>query len=471
MQSALLAKAGPWVGIVLLGFLLAGVLALVPAFARERSFRFNVSVLGGLLALVLVAMLVALAGGGSARQGPVVHLGSHDYDVQRVMLFALLAALVVLFTVALFRDYPHAGEVNLATAPEVDRDLPAVPSVPVAGNGDVAVAVAAEPDVRVEAITGPAPISLARWEWHHRTRLGLLMAVIVAAVFLAATSIVGTAGKPEYARSVNQSHRDAERVVELAGAPAGIPVEGAAWLLRRDPKTQGPRLFAQHCASCHGFNGTDGTDGNGGQVPESPSAPDLAGFASREWIKGLMDPATIDSEKYYGPRTKAHAGKMVKYVKEDVAKFNSKEQDQLRAVIKALSAEAKLPSQAQADAADAAEIAAGRKFIGDAGLVCTDCHTFHGEKGKGGPDLTGYGSREWLTSIISNPAHPKLYGKDNDRMPAFGDDKLLTQEQIGLVADWLRGEWYEPGRDGESAKPPAAAGATRPAETQPTTQR
>ena len=49
--------------------------------------------------------------------------------------------------------------------------------------------------------------------------------------------------------------------------------------------------------------------------------------------------------------------------------------------------------------------------------------------------------------IIANPAHPRFYGKDNDRMPAFGDDKLLTPEQIELVTDWLRGEWYE----GESA--------------------
>ena len=26
-------------------------------------------------------------------------------------------------------------------------------------------------------------------------------------------------------------------------------------------------------------------------------------------------------------------------------------------------------------------------------------------------------------------------------MPAFADERLLTPEEIGLLADWLRGEW------------------------------
>ena len=29
-------------------------------------------------------------------------------------------------------------------------------------------------------------------------------------------------------------------------------------------------------------------------------------------------------------------------------------------------------------------------------------------------------------------------------MPAFGEEKSLTPQEIGLVADWLRGDWYEP---------------------------
>ena len=58
--------------------------------------------------------------------------------------------------------------------------------------------------------------------------------------------------------------------------------------------------------------------------------------------------------------------------------------------------------------------------------------------------LTGYGSRDWLIGLITNPAHTNYFGKRNDRMPAFGEEKILDATTIGLVADWLRGEWYEP---------------------------
>ena len=61
-----------------------------------------------------------------------------------------------------------------------------------------------------------------------------------------------------------------------------------------------------------------------------------------------------------------------------------------------------------------------------------------------GPNLTGYASRQWLISFISNPAHPGFYGKRNDRMPAFGADQILSEQTIGVIADWLRGDWYEP---------------------------
>ena len=47
-------------------------------------------------------------------------------------------------------------------------------------------------------------------------------------------------------------------------------------------------------------------------------------------------------------------------------------------------------------------------------------------------------------SFITNPEHPGFYGKGNDRMPAFGTKEILNPKQIGLLADWLRGTWYEP---------------------------
>jgi ubiquinol-cytochrome c reductase cytochrome b subunit len=118
--------------------------------------------------------------------------------------------------------------------------------------------------------------------------------------------------------------------------------------------------------------------------------------------------------------------------------------------VAALSAEAGLPSQTAQDQQDAARIESGRKLIADAER-CASCHRFReaGELGSA-PDLTGYGSREWLLGMIGNPQHERFYREDNDRMPSFAkepDDSprnMLSAQSLGLIVDWLRGEWYEP---------------------------
>ena len=48
------------------------------------------------------------------------------------------------------------------------------------------------------------------------------------------------------------------------------------------------------------------------------------------------------------------------------------------------------------------------------------CHKFHDAgTADAAPDLTGYGSRDWLMAFIANPAADRFYGKNNDRMPDF----------------------------------------------------
>ena len=102
---------------------------------------------------------------------------------------------------------------------------------------------------------------------------------------------------PAYQVAVKDADRMAERVKELARSPAGIPSSGAVTLLRNDPLTQGPKLFAKNCASCHRYQGHDGT----GHVPRDPqAASDLAGFGSRAWLTGLLDPARISTTNYFG---------------------------------------------------------------------------------------------------------------------------------------------------------------------------
>ena len=278
---------------------------------------------------------------------------------------------------------------------------------------------------------------LGQWKLGHRFNLAFVFGGLAGAGLLTWMAMKQDNNDPNFQRALRDSHHQAARVIELAKAPSGIPIAGAAALLREDPYIQGPKLFAKHCASCHRHGGGDG---QGNPVKDPQSAADLKGFASREWLAGLLDPAKVDSLHYFGG-TKFKDGKMVKWVKKNADE--PAEQEQLKKVIAALSAEAQLKSQRDADARDIAIIKQGVELArGD--VACTDCHAF----GKPDPDataptLTGYGSRAWLVRFIGNPEHADFYGKRNDRMPLFGEKQILDAKTIGILADWLRGEWYE----------------------------
>ena len=282
---------------------------------------------------------------------------------------------------------------------------------------------------------------IGRWKLGHRFNVGLSFSLLGGVILLTYLAVTEDKRKPAFKAAVEEARRNAHRVKVLAESPTGIPREGAVTLLRNDPLTQGPKLFARNCASCHRYDGRDGT---GRQLKDLPEASDLNGFASREWLAGLLDPQRIDSLHYFGG-TKFKEGKMVKFVKKDVAGFSLEQKEQLKKVIAALSAEAELKSRRKLEERDAALIVEGRALIASEAMRCTECHQFHKpDEDATAPDLTGYGSRDWLIEFISNPAHARFYSRRNDRMPAFGQDKVLDGHAIGLLADWLRGDWYEP---------------------------
>src|SRR5207244_1059233 len=132
---------------------------------------------------------------------------------------------------------------------------------------------------------------IRRWQMHHRFRLALLLVALGGAVCLMAISVVGGGQNDEkrasYRADVRLARRDAVRVVERAGSAGGIPPQCAVLLLRNDPATQGPKLFARNCASCHRYEGHNGL---GQPLADPQSAPDLAQFASRQWVADLLTP-------------------------------------------------------------------------------------------------------------------------------------------------------------------------------------
>jgi hypothetical protein len=142
---------------------------------------------------------------------------------------------------------------------------------------------------------------------------------------------------------------------------------------------------------------------------------------------------------------------MVTFVKDNFASLDDAGKTKVQSIIAALSAEAALPAQAEDDkkATDDKTLEKGRKAIAETfdTAACTDCHRFHDEGGLGtAPDLTGWGSQDWLKRFIGDPTHEAFYRDTNDRMPSFGSggpgpkQALLSADEIALLARWLRGE-------------------------------
>ncbi len=283
----------------------------------------------------------------------------------------------------------------------------------------------------------------ARWRVLHGFNVLVLCCGLGAFGWLTFLAYKHDRSDLHYDVAVRGAHRDAERAKKLA-SERGIPPIGALQLLREDPLTQGPKIFAAKCSSCHSY---DDGNGLGDPLPDKQTAAELKGWGTVEWLRALMDPQRLTSDDWWGGTAFVHPpkgrsrGKMVDYVLEEIPKLDEAGKQQLEDALVALAAEAELPSRKEADKADAARIEKGRIALGEKGLNCVDCHLFRSEGGGTGPDLTGWGSREWTIGIISDPTHKRFYDRRNDRMPSYGPKGELTQQQIELVTDWLRGDY------------------------------
>jgi ubiquinol-cytochrome c reductase cytochrome b subunit len=255
----------------------------------------------------------------------------------------------------------------------------------------------------------------------------------------------------DYLRAVARANEEAERAKELAGGAERIPPTGALSMLREDSKTQGGRLFYQHCASCHTYFDPD--------LPLSEidykdqlvraTAPNLYGIASRRWLERLLDPKQIAGPQFFG-NTKHKKSDMVDFVTDRLHDPKLWKPEEIRQVVAALSAEADVPAQRAIDQTEKDSINKGRALLKDTDR-CGECHRFrdNGVELGTAPDLTGYGAKEWLAAFISDPSQDRFYGKSNDRMPAFAKDadpqkNRLSPKEVRFLVNWLRGDWDAP---------------------------
>lgn len=308
---------------------------------------------------------------------------------------------------------------------------------------------------------------IGRWKLGHGFNIAYTLGLLGGATYLTVLAISEDRANVDYIAAVAEAHRDGQRAVELAQAE-GIPAQGALSLLKQDPFTQGPRIFARACSSCHHYNGHDGTgrlvvatEGEGhAQVtkPVDPTAADLGQFGTRAWTSELL----VNYHEVFAPLNKIMDGDQKpgeRFLTGDMASWVTDNKEALTKNPNDLKALAEFLAQ-QSGRPDAGEINAelaqrGQELFTGGMLAsgesitsaCTDCHTmklagaaeFLSENsGSGVPTLEGYAGAAWLKKFIENPGHADFYG-DNNLMPAF--ESKLTAEQIDLLVRWMVGDY------------------------------
>ena len=327
------------------------------------------------------------------------------------------------------------------------------------------------------AILCAMPI-IGRWKVGHRFNVLFMFAILLGIVGLTGLALKNDAEDPDFQAAVKQAHDDSIRIEKLIepapeGHGTGIPLEGAVSLLRADPQSQGPRLFARNCAPCHRYDGHDGTgrevvkvvkkeDGTKERVKENATATDLGKFGSDDWIKKVITDfkgtfADLENVKDKADKTKVAEsskhfleGEMALWSMSHAQHWRVEENKQALSDLAAF-----LSSQSQRKGApgvwdEAAKrgrqiFETGKLPVGAFDSKCIDCHAIEplgeekllGEIGAG-PILTNYSGKAWLRDFLKNPGHEQFYGSNN-AMPAFGE--RLTEKELDLLVRWMVGDY------------------------------
>jgi ubiquinol-cytochrome c reductase cytochrome b subunit len=312
-------------------------------------------------------------------------------------------------------------------------------------------------------------------EWGHRLNKAFIWLMAIAIAVLTGMAFYEDANDKGHQAALAEAHRDGQRAIELASGPDKIPVDGAVSLLRRDPFTQGPRLFAQHCAACHRYNGHTGRgtlvmEKNADKVSVigAPTAADLGTFGKREWMTGIVTDysnhfAWLKNAQWFkDAQAKAAAGESIEFINPDGSEMadwtsgnaeslkSAENADNVKALVEFLAAEA---GHAGTEF-DAALVEQGKKLATEGnwagalnGTSCKQCHETIGdafpaqpsdEGASGYPTMAKYGSAAWLKDFIRNPAAARHYGAKN-QMTASTPEKL-TDTDLDLLVRWMTGD-------------------------------
>ncbi len=254
----------------------------------------------------------------------------------------------------------------------------------------------------------------------HAVGIIVVLGLLAAVAILTYQAMSQDAKNEEFQKDLKLAQQQGERAVQIAHE--GIPAQGAGSLLRRDPYTQGPILFAAHCATCHNHS-SDTPEFN--IQKKDATASDLGGFGTEKWIRDLL--REPDSPRFFGsvklPNGRPRFTQMTNWVR----KAQEEAKDSGNDAVKELEADLDLIANWLGSHPRGLPKEGDERFA--KGYLafrtrCNECHPFEGQGGDNlnGPDFTGYGDAEWVRLMLTSPNDPMRYGRRNlNAMPAFRD--------------------------------------------------
>ena len=278
----------------------------------------------------------------------------------------------------------------------------------------------------------------------HFLACSFVFALVGAAGYLTYTAMKADNSDPSFQKARAEADKARNRAIELA-AGEGIPPEGAAYVLGRDPLYHGGATFKAKCLGCHFFAGKGLDD----KTPQA--APDLSGYGSRAWIRGLLENPSSDT--YFGKVPQCDG--MARWKKK--SKLTPKQLDDVADFVAAF---ASIPDDLSPDEWLALPKVAEHPGLEPFTVECGTCHTVKGltDGGTEAPELFGWGSTRWVGKMIRNPNAPSLYGYlgEKQKMPEFGSQ--LTDNDVTTLIRYLKGDYFKQG-EVAVAVPPAPKAA------------
>ncbi|RUL88952.1 cytochrome b N-terminal domain-containing protein [Tautonia sociabilis] len=253
----------------------------------------------------------------------------------------------------------------------------------------------------------------------HFGACALIFGVLGGAGALMTKAILADKNDAAFLLARLEADRQRDRANALADA-AGLPPEGAGYLMARDPLSRGMALLEANCLSCHVYGGQGKVQSQVAQpTPEQLEASDPSRLGT---LSGALPEQVL---------------RMVAFALPDDIQAESASTD-LGEHGETLYRVEGRNAQDERVVAETAE--------GDAHVVVS---TFSNQSAC---DLKGFGTRDWLRGLLEDPSSPAYFGTvpQCSGMAEWKAGSELSAEQLDEVADFFA-EHVIPYREGLSA--------------------